>query len=69
MIADVLAAVVVAQPQARGDVLGDSAEALADALADGLEGFEAFGRPGSMHTDTLDRAMVDGDEHGGPQYR
>src|SRR4051812_20427857 len=58
VVAHVLAPVVVAQPQAGGDVLGERAEALAHRLLDRLERLEAVGAPAGMDADALGRAVV-----------
>src|SRR4051812_43240634 len=60
-----LAAVIVAQPQAGGDVLGERAEALAHRLLHRLESLEAVRVEGSVDADALGRAVVDGHEHRG----
>src|SRR3954452_889352 len=65
VVADVPAAVVVAQPQAGGDVLGERAAALAHRLLDRLERLEAVGAPAGMDAVALGRAVVDGDEDRG----
>src|SRR3954453_16640242 len=66
VVAHVLAAVIVAQPQAGGDVLGERAEALAHRLPDRLERLEAVGAATGVDADAPGRAVVDGDEHRGP---
>src|SRR4051794_5227906 len=48
VVAHVLAAVIVAQPQAGGDVLGERAEALAHRLPHRLESLEAVRVEGSV---------------------
>src|SRR3954464_4545748 len=48
VVAHVLAAVIVAQPQAGGDVLGERAEALAHRLLHRLESLEAVRVEGSV---------------------
>src|SRR4051812_44001307 len=58
----VLAAVVVADGEAAGDVLGEAAEVAADALAERLERLKAGGPVGSVEADALGRAVVDGNE-------
>jgi hypothetical protein len=40
---DVLTAVIVAEPKASGDVLGEAAMALADGLLDRREGWKVIG--------------------------
>src|SRR3954467_6149113 len=65
VVADVLAAVIVAEPQAGGDVLGEGAMASADGLPDRLQGLEPVGAAGGVDADALGRAVVDGDEHRG----
>src|SRR4051812_38315936 len=65
VVAHVPAPVVVAQPQAGGDVLGERAAALAHRLLDRLERLEAVGAPAGMDADALGRAVVDGDESRG----
>src|SRR3954471_21605556 len=62
VVADVLAAVVVAQPEAGGDPLGERAEALAHRLRDRLERREPVGAAAGVDADALGRAMIDGDE-------
>ena len=65
VVGDELAAVVVAQLEARSDALGEGAEAGADTLPDRLEGLEAGGSARGVDADALGRAMVDGDEDRG----
>src|SRR5436305_909978 len=65
VVADVLAAVVVAQPQAGSDALGEAAMASADGLPDRLQGLEPAGAAGGVDADALGRAVVDGHEHRG----
>ena len=60
----VLAAVVVADREAAGDVLREAAEVAPHPLAERLEGLEAVRVEGSVDADALGRAVVDGDEHG-----
>src|SRR3954447_14890377 len=64
-MADVLAAVIVAQLEAGGDVPGERTEALAHRLPDRLERLEAIGAATGVDADALGRAVVDGDEHRG----
>ena len=64
VVADVLAAMVVAEPKAGSDALGEAAMALADGLLDRLEGLEAIGAAAGVNADALGRAVIDGDEHG-----
>src|SRR3954454_15019710 len=66
VVADVLAAVVVAQPEAGGDPLGERAEALAHRLRDRLERREPVGAAAGVDADALGRAMIDGDEQRPP---
>src|SRR3954453_21613106 len=65
VVADVLTAVVVAEPKAGSDALGEAAVALADGLLDRLKGLEAIGAAAGVDADALGRAMIDGDEHPG----
>ena len=65
VVADVLAAVVVAEPKAGSDALGEAAVALPDGLLDRLESLEAVGAAAGVDADALGRAVIDGDEHGG----
>src|SRR4051794_20086079 len=53
---EVVAHVVVAEPEAGGDVLGEGAEALAHRLPDRLEGLEAVCAAAGMDADALGRA-------------
>jgi hypothetical protein len=64
VVADILAAVVVAELKASGDVLGKATMALANGLLDRLEGLEAIGAAAGVNADALGRAVIDGDEHG-----
>src|SRR4051795_10686515 len=64
VVAQVLAAVVVAEREAGGDVLGERAEALAHRLLHRLESLEAVRVEGSVDADALGRAVVDRHEHG-----
>src|SRR3954454_20928298 len=63
VMAHVLAPVIVAEPEAGGDVLGEGAEALAHRLPDRLQGLEAVSVKAGVDADALGRAVVDGDEH------
>src|SRR4051812_10971568 len=63
VVADVLAAVVVAEPQPGGDVPAEGTVAPTDGLLDRLQGLEAVGNPAGMVAQALGRAVVDGDEH------
>src|SRR4051794_9932175 len=63
VVAEVLTTVVVAEPKAGSDALGEAAMALADGLLDRLEGLEAIGAAAGMKADALGRAVIDGDEH------
>src|SRR3954470_8056181 len=63
VVADVLAAVVVAEPQPGGDVPAEGTVAPTDGLLDRLQGLEAVGNPAGMDAQALGRAVVDGDEH------
>src|SRR5688572_27614372 len=65
VVADVLTAVVVAEPKAGSDALGEAAMTLADGLLDRLEGLEAIGAAAGVNADALGRAVIDGDEHSG----
>src|SRR3954453_14868485 len=65
VVADVLTAVVVAEPKAGSDALGEAAVALADGLPDRLESLEAIGAAAGVDADALGRAVVDGDENSG----
>ena len=60
----VLAAVVVADAQARGGVLLDPAEALGHALPDRLQRLMARAMQSRVDADAFRRAMIDGDEDG-----
>src|SRR4051795_8160327 len=62
VVADVLAAMVVAEPKADSDALGEAAMALADGLLDRLEGLEAIGATAGGNADTLGGAVIDGDK-------
>jgi hypothetical protein len=64
-VADVLAAVIVAQRQTVGHVLAEGAEALAHPLPDRLERLEAIPAAAGVEADALGRAVIDGDEHRG----
>ena len=55
---------VVAEPEAGGDVPGEGAEAPPDRLPDRLERLEPVGAAAGVDADALGRAVVDGDEHG-----
>src|SRR3954464_15503235 len=65
VVADILAAVVVAEPEAGGDVLAEAPVASADGLPDRLQGLEPVGAAGGVNADALGRAVVDGHEHRG----
>src|SRR4051794_37933300 len=65
VVAHVPAAVVVAQPQAGGDVPAEGTVAPPDGLPDRLERLEAVRVAGSVDAQALGRAVVDGDEHRG----
>jgi len=66
VVADAPAAVIVAQPQAGGDVPGERAAALAHRLPDRLERLEAIGAATGVGAGAPGRAVVDGHEHRGP---
>src|SRR4051794_41748058 len=66
VVADVLTAVVVAEPKAGSDALGEAAMALADGLPDRLEGLEAIRAAAGGDADALGRAVVGGDENRRP---
>ena len=59
----VLAAVVVADAEARGRLLLDAAEALGHALPDRLQRLVAGAVEGGVDADAFRRAVIDGDEH------
>src|SRR3954452_22320939 len=63
VVADVLAAVIVAEPQSGGDVPAEGTVAPTDGLPDRLEGLEAVRAPAGVDAQALGRAVVDGDEH------
>src|SRR4051795_1924014 len=65
VVADVLATVVVAEPQTGGDVPAEGTVAPPDGLPDRLERLEAVRVAGSVDAQALGRAVVDGDEHRG----
>src|SRR4051794_473559 len=65
VVADVLASMIVAELQAGGGALGESAEMLAHRLPYRLERLEAISPLAGMDADALGRAVVDGEEHGG----
>src|SRR3954471_13404337 len=65
VVADVLATVVVAEPQPGGDVPAEGTVAPPDGLPDRLERLEAVRVAGSVDAQALGRAVVDGDEHRG----
>ena len=62
MVADVLAAVVVAQLEAGGNALGERAKALTHRLLDRLERLEAIGAMAGVDADALGRAMINSDD-------
>src|SRR3954453_10302997 len=64
VVAHVLTPMVVAEPKAGSDALGEATIALADGLLDRLEGLEAIGATAGMDADALGRAVVDRHEHG-----
>src|SRR5205085_5632668 len=66
VVADVLTPVVVAEPEAGSDALGEGAEALAHRLPDRLERLEPVGAAAGVRADALGRAVVDRHEHGRP---
>jgi hypothetical protein len=55
--------VVVAEPEAGGDSLGEGAITLPHRLPDRFERLEAVGAGAGMNADALGRAMIDRDEH------
>src|SRR3954452_22510088 len=61
----VLAAVVVAEREAAGDLLREAAEVAPHPLAERLERLEPVGTVAGVDADALGRAVVDGDEDGG----
>src|SRR4051812_30368261 len=63
VVADVLAAVVVAEPRPGGDVPAGGAVASTDGLLDRLESLEAVRAAAGMNAEALGRTVVDGDEH------
>src|SRR4051812_2668240 len=63
VVADVLAAVVVAEPQPGGDVPAEGTVAPTDSLLDRLESLKAVRAAAGMNAKALGRTVVDGDEH------
>src|SRR4051794_13242368 len=66
VVADVLAAVIVAEPQSGGDVLGEGAMASADGLPERPPGLRTAGAAGGVEADARARAGGGGAQHRGP---
>src|SRR5688500_17787936 len=65
IVADVLAAVIVAELETASDVLAEAAETRAHRLPDRLERLETIGAAAGMDADAPGGAVVNGDEHRG----
>ena len=59
VVADILTAMVVAEPKAGCDALGEAAMALADGLLDRLEGLEAIGAAAGVDADRAGSVCLD----------
>src|SRR4051794_12225333 len=62
VVADVLAAVVVAEPQPGGDIPAEGTVAPTDGLLEPAQGLASVGKPAGMDCQTLGRAMLGGDD-------
>ena len=65
VVAHILAAMVVAELEAGGDLLGKGAEALTHRLSDRFQRLEAIAALGGMDASAFGGTVIDGDEHGG----
>ena len=61
-MADILAAMIVAELKAGGSAFGEGAETLAHPLPDRLQSLKAISAAAGMKADALGRAVIDGNE-------